>query len=243
VLHLVTGRAPPEFMTDAGRLEVPATLPCDEPLRGVLVRLLAAAPTERFQSARETRVALFASPSGDASTAVAPAGRSASLATREPIPASRAVALGPVPRPLTGETQRLLRQVGHSTWELMSPTEKPGTPWGVTHWLLTGFFSVLTAGVLPALFWHVSRSRKNRLRPFLINGLPATAYIVDMTSESIGFDVSMTRVRYEFEADGQVHRDSDQALPSISGRWAVGTPIQILFLPDERYDSVIISTS
>lgn len=242
-LHLVTGRAPPEFMTDAGRLEVPAALPCGEPLRSVLVRLLAAAPTERFQSARETRAALFASPAGGASTAVLPAGRSASHATREPIPASRAVALGPVPRPLTGETKQLLRQVGHGTWELMSPTEKPGTPWGVSHWLLAGFFSVLTAGVLPALFWNVSRTRKNRLRPFLINGLPATAYIVDMTSESTGFDVSMTRVRYEFEADGQVHRDSDQALPSIAGRWAVGTPIQILYLPDERYDSVIISTA
>ncbi len=242
-LHLVTGRAPPEFMSDAGRLEVPATLPCGEPLRSVLVRLLAAAPTERFQSARETRAALFASPSGDASAAAVPAGRSASPAARELVPPTRAVALGPVPRQVEGETKALLRRVGYGARELMRPTEKPGTPWGIADWLVTGFFSVFTAGVFPALFWGVSRARKNRLRPFLINGLPATAHVAEITAETTGFDVSMSRVRYEFEADGQVHRDSDQVLPSIAGRWTVGTAIQILYLPDQRYDSVIISTS
>ena len=63
-LHLVTGRAPPAFMSDAGRLEVPADLPCRAPLRAVLVRLLAHAPGDRFQSAREARAALLAAPDG-----------------------------------------------------------------------------------------------------------------------------------------------------------------------------------
>ena len=58
-LHLLTGRAPPEFMGSAGRLEVPTGLPFGEPLRSVLVRLLAPAPADRFQSAREARATLL----------------------------------------------------------------------------------------------------------------------------------------------------------------------------------------
>jgi serine/threonine protein kinase len=236
-LHLVTGRAPPEFMTDAGQLEVPATLSCGQPLRSVLVRLLAPAPSARYQSAREARAALLV---GTQAAEIAP--RSASVALA-PLSSSRAVELGPVPRPLTGETKKLIRQVGHSTWELMASTDKPGIRWGFPDWMLVGFFSFLTAGILPATFWSLSRARKKRLIPFLTHGIPATARIVDMTLEPFAFETSLTRVRYEFEADGETHRDSDQTLPSIAGRWDVGTSIQVLYLPDERYDSVIISTS
>jgi len=67
--------------------------------------------------------------------------------------------------------------------------------------------------------------------------------VIDMTLEPVGFEVSMMRVRYEFEADGLLQRDSDQVLPSIAGRWDAGTAIQILYLPEAQYDSVIISTS
>ena len=76
-----------------------------------------------------------------------------------------------------------------------------------------------------------------------MNGIEATARIVEMTLEPFAFDTALTRVRYEFEADGQLYRDSDQVLPSIAGRWDVGTAIQILYRPDAQYDSVIISTS
>jgi len=239
-LHLITGRAPPEFMSDAGRLEVPATLPCGDLLRSVLARLLAPAPADRFQSARATRAALLAAPSAVPAPA---ATRQSSRGSVEPLSPSRAVTLGPTPRPFTGETKERLRRVAHSTWELMASTEKPGTRWGVADFLLTAFFSTITAGILPATFWSLSRARRKRLKPFFIHGLPATARVVDMTLEPVGFDVSMTRVRYEFEADGLPHRDSDQVLPSIAGRWDAGTLIQVLYLPEQEYDSVIISTS
>ena len=184
-LHLITGRAPPEFLSDSGRLEVPTSLPCGEPLRGVLSRLLAAAPMNRFQSARETRLALVA---GDTSSAAAPAAlpaRRTTSAVVEPLSPVRAVALGPTPRPLTADTKKLIRQVGHSTWELIASTEKPGTRWGVADWLLIGFFSTLTAGILPAMFWSVSRARRKRLTPFVIHGLPATAKVVDAVRDAL----------------------------------------------------------
>ena len=239
-LHLITGRAPPEFMTNAGRLEVPATLSCGEPLRGVLARLLAAAPAERFQSARDTRNALIG---GSQSVAVQATSRVARSVTFEPLEPSRVVTLPPAPRPLDGDARKLYRAVGHSMWDLMAATEKPGTRWGVADWALVGFFSLLTAGILPATFWSLSLSRRRRLKAFVTDGVPAVARVLDMTNESVAFDVSLTRVRYEFEADGHVRRTSDLVLPWVSSRWDIGTAIQVLYLPDEAYDSVIVSTS
>jgi len=64
-LHLITGRAPPEFMTPAGRLEVPRELSTGEPLRGVMERMLQPAAADRFQSAREARGALMGAAPGN----------------------------------------------------------------------------------------------------------------------------------------------------------------------------------
>jgi hypothetical protein len=50
-------------------------------------------------------------------------------------------------------------------------------------------------------------------------------------------------VRYEFEADGRLHRDSDLAMPRIAAGWDPGSVVQVLYMPDADYESVIISTS
>ena len=224
-LHLITGRAPPAFIGESGRLTVPASLPCGDRLRLVLTRLLAAAPSERYQSARETRAALLA----ESSSPPVPR-QSTALAT-----------LGPVPRELTGDTAALLERLAHSTWRLMSPTDKPGTKWGVIDWLSLVFFSVVTAGVLPVVFWTQAQARRRRLKEFLVHGLPATARFIGSAPESIGFDVKLARVRYEFEVDGRKLRDSDTVLPWLADRWDVGSEIHVLYRPDRDYDSVIVS--
>jgi hypothetical protein len=229
-LHLVTGRAPPEFMSEAGRLAVPASLPYGDRMRAVLARLLAAAPAERFQSAREVRAALLADAAAERGHALAP------------VQPAALELWGPVPRPLVGDTAAALDRVAYSMWQLMTPTEKPGTRWVVTDVLLVVFFSVITAGVLPAVFWGQARSRRRRMRRFVIDGLPATARVLEKTPEDIGFEVKLTRVRYEFQADGRPHRDSDTVLPWIADRWDPGSEIAVLYLPAEPYDSVIIGS-
>jgi serine/threonine protein kinase len=226
-LHLITGREPPSFLSDAGRLVVPADLPCGEPLRSVLARMLDAAPAARYQSARDVRTALRGG-----STALVPSPA-----------ASAALTLGPVPRPITGETAILLKRLAHSPWQLMSPQEKPGTKWSLSDVFLVGLFSVLTAGILPAVFFSLYASRKKRFKKFLAHGMPATARILEMTPEDVAFDVKITRVRYEFTVDGRAYRDSDTVLPAISTRWDPGQEIQVLYMPDADYDSVIVSTA
>jgi hypothetical protein len=66
------------------------------------------------------------------------------------------------------------------------------------------------------------------------------AVITAMQDEKVEFNVKMTRVRYEWEADGQVRRDSDEAFASLSDRWRAGDQVEILYDPARRYDSVIV---
>ena len=237
-LHLVTGRPPPEFMTTAGRLEIPPALPCGEPLRGLLVRMLAPAQADRFQSAREVRTALLG---GSALVHVASEpGSSTDLVIRE---APEPLQLGPVPRPLTGENARLLRAVSYSPWRLMNTQARGRGEFGVMDMVLLTYFSLITAGILPAIFFSYYFSRRKRYKRFIREGLPAVARVLDKQDEKIGFEEKLTRVRYEFEVDGRRRRGSDQVLPAIGEHWDPGDPIQILYLPDRDFDSVIISTS
>ncbi len=248
-LHLLTGRAPPEFMGPTGRLEVPPALPFGDRLREVLTRMLAPSPADRFQSAREARAALLgAVPSrsgalvpGRTETAVVEGGDTDSSA----IPRYREnrIELAPAPREIRGETRRLFREVTYGPLALMSTAERGRGGIGIIDWLFLAFFSVVTAGILPAIFVSLYFARRRRFRPFLKRGLQADARVIDKADEKTAFDEKLTRVRYEFVVDGHRHRGSDQVLPAIAELWDPGERIQILYLPDEDYDSVIISTS
>lgn len=244
-LHLITGRPPPEFMSTAGRLEVPAALPCGEPLRSVLTRLLVPAQTDRFQSAREARSALVGggasrlSP-GDARLAVRASEESTDVQLPEQL---EPLVLDPVPRPLTRANKELLRRTAYSTWQLMNTQARGRQEFGLVDGVLILFFSLITAGILPAIFFSIHYSRRKRFKRFVIRGLPATARVLEKQDEKIGFEEKLTRVRYEFEAGGRRRRGSEQVLPAIAEHWDRGDLIQILYLPDRDYDSVIISTS
>ena len=237
-LHLLTGRAPREFMTAEGRIQVPETLPGDPRLRPVLERLLRPSPAERFASATDVRHALLAP---GATVATIPTERRGSAAVRRT--RIDVVDLGPAPRALTGSAGALYRALAPSTLQLMDSTAKPGDEPGVVDVLALIFFSVLTAGVLPMVFFSISRARHRRLRRFLREGTPATAEIFRIELEGIPFDEKLARVSYEFEVDGVRHRDSDQVMPMFANRWQAGDQVQILYIADVDYDSVIISTS
>ncbi|MGH7537435.1 MAG: serine/threonine-protein kinase [Gemmatimonadales bacterium] len=151
-------------------------------------------------------------------------------------------ALGPTPRELKGAVAARFRDVAYSPWQLMDPTTPPHEGWGVTDLLSVIFFSILTAGVLPLVFIGLSRARKRRLRVFFAEGVPALAEIVDFREEEVGFEVKLTRVRYEFGADGQTRRGSDLTLPVVADRWRAGDRIEILYMPSRDYDSVIATS-
>lgn len=146
--------------------------------------------------------------------------------------------LGPAPRELAGATRERFTDVAYSMWQLMDPNTPPEEGWGFSDLLGVIFFSVITAGILPMVFLSLASSRRRRLRRFFKQGTPAVAEIIDFRPEEVGFDVKLTRVRYEFSADGQVWRGSDLTLPVIADRWRAGDRIEILYM-GRNYDSVI----
>jgi hypothetical protein len=235
LLHLLTGRPPRDFMTGEGRIEVPDSLPGDPRLTPILARLLRSSPTERFTCARDVRQALLAP-------------IPTLLASRDNLPPRTGVTgdvvlLGPAPRAIDGPTAELLDRVAPTAWELMDTSAKPTTRVGAVDVLSLVFFSLVTAGILPMMFVSMARSRRRRLRQFLREGSAAVAEVLSIRMEPTAFGQELARVSYQFEADGRRHRDTDQVLPAIADRWQPGDIVQVLFLPHERYDSVIISVS
>jgi hypothetical protein len=230
-------------MTEDGSVQVPDQVNCGEPLRSILVRLLAPSPAERFQSARETMDAML----GGAALAAAPAGLalrdSKSIVARDrpsrPVPAG----LGPTPRQVEGETAALLRKLAYSQWQIMTGNRDPDSRPGAADLATVVFYSIFTAGIFPLVAWTYARKRERELREFLVEGIPAVGRILDMTKEDFGLDLKLVRVRYDFEADGAVHRDMGTVLKVVAERWAPGDSIHIVYLPHRDYASAIVSTS
>jgi serine/threonine protein kinase len=232
-VHLLTGRAPPEFINAEGRIAVPDSLPGGERLREVLSRMLRLSPAERFPNVREVRQALVATTAQGAAP-----GQSLLASTPRVLPAR--LELPPAPRTLDGVTRERLRAVLPTTWKYMNSDGDPHEKVDFVDGVLIVFLSLITVGVLPAIFWGKSRARRRKLRHFFQQGIPAVAVITAMQDEKVEFNVKMTRVRYEWEADGQVRRDSDEAFASLSDRWRAGDQVEILYDPARRYDSVIV---
>ncbi|MEP6618235.1 MAG: serine/threonine-protein kinase [bacterium] len=230
-LHLLTGRAPREFMNDEGRIQVPELLPGDARLRPIIAQLLQPSPTDRFASARDVRQALLSSSAGSVMRS------SARVSIRNTVDLS---SMGATPRQMDSRMAAILKRVAPSTLDYLDSNAKPGDTPGLTDVLSLLFFSALTVGILPAIFVRLARARRKRMRRFLLEGTPVAAEVMSITMEKIDFDQKMAAVAYQFEADGERHRDVDRVLPVIANRWQPGDRVQVLYLPDVEYDSVIV---
>ena len=237
-LHLLTGRAPREFMNDEGRIQVPDALPAEPRLRTVIARLLRPAPTERFASARDVRNAMIAS------TALVSARADGTKAlTLASDLHERLTAMPSAPRQLAGETKKLQRDATPSMWRMLYASEKRTATedFGITDMLALVFFSVITFGILPATYGSMWSQRNRRMKRFFQQGVPGVAEVIRTEVEKWPFDEKIMRVSYEFEADGGLRRDSDTVLPTIAAVWKVGDRIPILYMADRDYDSVIVA--
>ncbi len=243
-LHVLTGRAPREFMNDDGRIRVPDTLPGEPRLRGVIARLLLPSPAERFARARDVRNALV----GGADAPVRSVGAVVVQAPRHGLRSTSRIAdqlfaMPPAPRPLRGEARQLMRDATPTTLRLLYASEKRTTSkdWGILDIVALGFFSLITAGVLPIVFMSMASTRRRRMRRFFRDGVPAIAEFMKSEIQGLPFDEKIARVTYQFEVDGELKRDSDTVLPSIADRWQPGDQVPILYLPDQNCDSVIVA--
>jgi hypothetical protein len=239
-LQLLTGRAPRDFMNDEGRIEVPALLPGEPRLRDVIARQLRPAPRERYSSARDVRNALVGAPSG-AAGAMAVTPRTSGAMTKTGVgKVQRLDDLPPTPRALTGETRKLWDAASPSGFRMMTASEKTSYEWGWVDIASVAFFSIMTAGILPAIFFSMAAARRRLMKHFIQHGLPETAEVLRIENENTAFGEKLARVNYQFQVDGTLHRDSDLVLPALAHRWQAGDRVPILYAPED-YDSVIVA--
>ncbi len=293
-LHLVTGRSPRAFMTEEGRIQVPAALPGDPRLRQLLAKMLSPSPTERYASARDVRRALLSldawaggaseiraradsddrhpsarSDAGHAaafsvdaraghrfgmlSTApgmdpaesaallpTAPAQRSAELQSARAAGLDLST-LPPTPRQLEGPVREMLDRAGYSARELMDSSAKRGDKPSPLGWALFGFISIASLGLVPLVYFGIASARRRRLKRFFERGLPGVAEVMSIDMSPTASGENIARVAYRFQVEGVLHRDVDRVLPRIALRWTAGDLVQILYLPEEGFDSVIVA--
>jgi serine/threonine protein kinase len=256
LLHLITGRPPREFMDAHGQIVVPPGVTSSNALQHVLTRMLRSSPQDRFASARDARTALLAST--EASTAIRNAGPSTAVANQQPSrgPSLQTLATARVPDPvipkevafdsprlLDAPQKDLVKRLSPSMFEYMDTSAKSTDPATILDGIGFVAISLLTLGIYPAVFWSIARGRRRRVRRFIRSGTPAFARIHRIDSEGSAFGARLARVHYEFEVNGALHRDSDEVLPLLAGRWEINQCIAILYIPNVPYDSVIVSES
>ncbi len=240
-LHLITGSPPPSFLNPAGRIEVPRELPCGEPLRSVLARMLQPSPSDRYPSAREVRDALFGpapAPAGQPGHAVVPrtAGALATPMSVQPI------VLPDGPRKIEGEIRTLYRRLAPGFMATVEPnaTRRRGG-WRLATVFGIAFLSVFSLGVMPVIIGATVASRRHRIRPLIERGILTDAIVLGMEVETGPLGSKDMRVRYQFQVDGRIVRNSDLVARNRADRWQVGETIQVLYLPEGDNDSVIAS--
>jgi hypothetical protein len=262
-LHLITGRPPRDFMSDAGDLAVPVALPGDGRLQAILSRMLRRAPGERFASARVAKQALLASRSGmsvggevgggtaapvasglsaddPGSIGIASTGAAGSLRPSDSA-LEEEVLSQPTPRVMRGPARELLKKVAPSAVQIMNGSAKRGDRPGISDYAILVFVSIASMGILPMFSTAIARSRRRRMRRFIRDGVPGVAVISEIAGEKGAFELS--KVSYEFVVDGVVRRDVDKVRPAVANRWRAGDHIRVLYLPDFDHDSVIISSA
>jgi hypothetical protein len=124
---------------------------------------------------------------------------------------------------------------------LLYASEKGKGGWGLADLASVAFFSVLTIGIMPVIFWNLAAQRRRRMRTYFRRGVPALAQVTKMEKQELAFDETLMRVSFQFTVDGRLYRDSDTVLPAIADRWQTGDQIPILYLPERDCDAVIVA--
>ncbi|MHB1327184.1 MAG: serine/threonine protein kinase [Gemmatimonadales bacterium] len=240
LLHLVTGRPPSDFSFDTGRIEVPDDLPIDKPLIGLIEALLRPAPRDRPSTASAARDLLMnpAPPTTTQAVARRPAPATAVAAPRRSLLGEsgepRFVHMGNPPRDPKGELSDVYRN-------LMHPLFPARRAWSdVEHFFWVGFagvVSVITLGGAPAVYSWMTHRRRTMYEDLFRRGTFVTGTILNIPATDIGIS---TTAKYEFDADGVMHRGYMRLPGEMARYWSASEPVPILYDPDDPSRSCIV---
>jgi serine/threonine protein kinase len=228
LLHLITGRGPSEFATGDGVVAVPADLPGGPVLRGCWCGC--SRRRRRPATSRRARCGTRCWPRPLGPTE---APRSTALVRVQPS------ALAPGPRAIEGELGKRFNQVVIGPMQMLYSTHQPSRPLSGSQRMLAVLLGLVTFGIVPLVYllWHASR--RTRARMFFERGVPASGKILQVQKDSLEW----FEITYEFTLEGVTHRGSDTMFPAVARLWQAGDEVEVLVLPDQRFDSIIVSSA
>ncbi|MFC1852967.1 serine/threonine protein kinase [candidate division CSSED10-310 bacterium] len=231
-LEVLTGRPPADFLTGQGTIDVPDGLTCGAHFVAILKKMLAHAMDARFQSVSEVKKNLFAP--------LLNAGR---VSTVPALIAENRLSIPAGPREIKGRLEPYYKKFVPAFTKYMSVGPDGDIPDKVEggQRALVALGTIMSLGILPVAHWFSYRSLKRKYSQFFkegsltIGSVIKTAY--GRSSETGG---RAYHVLYSYEAQGKHFRGSNNLRPQMAQFWKEGTPVYILFLPQNPEQSVII---
>ena len=101
--------------------------------------------------------------------------------------------------------------------------------------IMLGLLSIVSAGIIPLVFWMLARTQRQKLRHYFTHGTLTTAVIEHIDQES-----GMVHYAYDY---GGVRRGMDTIAPTIARDWDVGMLIQVLHIPGDDGLNIVASHS
>lgn len=105
--------------------------------------------------------------------------------------------------------------------------------------MLALLFGLLSLGIVPLVYLLWYASRRARVRRFFEHGVPASGRILQVQNTSYEW----IEVTHEFTLAGVTHRGADTMFPAVARLWQAGDEVELLVLPDQGFDSIIISSA
>jgi len=235
-LEIVSGRSPSEFINSESEIVIPDTLVMPSHLRELFHCMLLSSVGQRIQSVKEVKNRLLA-PIIKADTSPlpgAPVNDSRSPVTIRQLPAEKIATM------LLEAQQQYMPRVT----QLMMVNAQGEFPdhLGRGHLGLIFGFGALSLGLWPLGTWLYQRGLCRKFKTFFERGVQ-TLGVIDTIIFIPGSQASTYpryKVVYHFEADGQVHKNALQLRPPLAQFWKENMAVVVLYLPDQKYQSIII---
>ncbi|MBN2382794.1 protein kinase [bacterium] len=231
-LEVLTGRPPAEFLSSKGVIEVPDGLTCGPHFAGILKKMLAHAMDQRFQSVAEVRRALYA-----------PLLKPTEAVSLTALPAETALTIPAGPRAIEGQLETFYEQCVGSFGKYMTIGTDGNFPpeMGPGQWTVIAISSIMTAGILPLVEWKSYKKLKRNVTRFFTQGTLALGRVQKTVSGRSNYSgARVYHVLYSFEVEGREIRASGDLRPKMAQFWKEGTPVYVLYMPEDPAQSIII---
>jgi hypothetical protein len=235
LLYAVTGREPTDFDFDGGRLSVPESIDLRPSLRRAIDAMLAPAPRDRPRTARAVRAVLLGS-AGEAPPAPSHAlvvARRADMTMLGGHDAPLWIDLGSPPRDPAGD----LADVYQTLVEPLDMMQGASQLAKAAAWSLYTLVSVVSLGIVPAIYYGHVRNRKRRYEPLFRRGVQTEGTIVSIQG-SEEYNLFAT-IGYEYKVGGETFRAFIDCRVKLKRYWSIGDRVAVLHDPDAPARSCI----